>query len=128
MELKIKEEKENPLFNRREFQFEVQAKITPSRTEVGKSISKKLSTNLENIEIKKIEGKFGSNSFGVNAFVYDSKEDRMSTESKPKLIAEEKTEEVKENKEDKKSQEVQKNEEAIKPQETEEKSTENKNG
>ena len=94
MDLKIIEEKTNPLFNRKEFQFKVQAKIVPSRAEIGKLISEKFSTPLENIEIKKISGKFGSNSFDIITFIYKSKEDRMSTESKPKIIAEEKKEEA----------------------------------
>ena len=95
MELKIIEEKENPLFNRKESQLRIQAKITPSRAEVAKSVSEKFSTSIENIEIKKIAGKFGSNFFNINVFIYDSKEDRMSTEKKPKLIIEQKTEDKK---------------------------------
>ena len=95
MDLKIIEEKANPLFNRKELQLKVQAKIIPSRAEIGKLISEKFSTPLENIEIKKISGKFGSNSFDIITFIYESKEDRMSTESKPKIIAEEKLSEDK---------------------------------
>ena len=95
MDLKIIEEKTNPLFNRKELQLKVQAKIIPSRAEIGKLISEKFSTPLENIEIKKISGKFGSNSFDIITFIYESKEDRMSTESKPKIIAEEKLSEDK---------------------------------
>ena len=116
MDLKIIEEKANPLFNRIEFQFKVQAKIVPSRTEIGKLISEKFSTPLENIEIKKISGKFGSNFFDIRTFIYKSKEDRMSTESKPKIIVEEKVEEkpkeeIQENKEPEKTSEVEKGKE-----------------
>lgn len=95
MDLKITQEKENPLFNRKEFQLEVQSKVTPSRAEIGKLISEKFSTPIDNIEIKKINGKFGSNSFNIATFIYKSKEDRMNTESRPKLItgSEQKTEE-----------------------------------
>ena len=112
MDLKITQEKENPLFNRKEFQFEVQSKVTPSRAEIGKLISEKFSTPIDNIEIKKINGKFGSNSFNIAAFIYKSKEDRMNTESKPKLItgSEQKIEE--------KPQEIQE------PQKTQDKKTE----
>jgi|TARA_Y100000310_G_scaffold127024_1_gene126036 ribosomal protein S24E len=93
MDLKITEEKGNPLFNRKEIQFNTKSKVTPSKIEVGKSISEKLSVPIQNIEIKKIAGKFGSNFFDIAAFVYETKEDRMSTEKKPKLIAEEKPKE-----------------------------------
>ena len=113
MDLKIIEEKTNPLFNRKEFQFKVQAKIVPSRAEIGKLISEKFSAPLENIEIKKISGKFGSNYFDIITFIYKSKEDRMSTENNPKIIAEEKIEE-------KPKEEIQKNKESEKTSETEE--------
>ena len=69
MDLKIIEEKANPLFNRKELQLKVQAKIIPSRAEIGKLISEKFSTPLENIEIKKISGKFGSNFFDIITFI-----------------------------------------------------------
>lgn len=60
---KLIEEKENPLFNRREIKFSVDAKVTPSNVEVGKFISEKFSSPLETIKIKNILGRFGSNSF-----------------------------------------------------------------
>ena len=110
MELKIIEEKENPLFNRREFQFEIQLKVTPSKVEVGKSLSGKFSVALDTIEIKKIAGKFGSNIFKIRVFIYKTKEDRMSTESKPRIIAEQKADELKETKKTE-NKEVQKPEE-----------------
>ena len=94
--LELKEEKENLLFNRKESRFEIQAKVTPSRANIGKLISEKSSVPIDNIEIKKIIGKFGSNFFEITAFIYDSKEDRMSTEKKPKLIIEQKAEEKQE--------------------------------
>ena len=81
---KIIEEKENPLFNRKEIQFDVQAKITPSRIEIGKLISEKFSTQIENIKIKKIHGKFGSNNFNITTFIYKSEEDKNKLEIKKK--------------------------------------------
>ena len=50
---KVIEKKENPLFNRKEVFFEVQADITPSRLETSKFFSKKFSAPIENIKIKK---------------------------------------------------------------------------
>ena len=63
------------MFNRKEIRFKMEAKVTPSRIEVGKSISEKLSTGIDTIEIKKISGRFGSNNFDINVFVYETKED-----------------------------------------------------
>lgn len=81
---KIIEEKENPLFNRKEIRFDVQAKITPSRIEIGKLISEKFSTQIENIKIKKIHGKFGSNNFNITTFIYKSEQDKNKLEIKKK--------------------------------------------
>lgn len=81
---KLIEEKENPLFNRKEIRFEVKAEITPSRTEILKLISEKFSTQIENIKIKKIHGRFGSNNFNITTFIYKSKEDKNKLEIKKK--------------------------------------------
>lgn len=111
---KIIEEKENPLFNRREIQFNVEAKITPSRAEVGKLILEKFPTQIENIKIKEIHGRFGSNNFKVTTFIYGSEQDKNKVEIKkkkddlikPKEMVEEKPKEEVENKE---SQDEEKN-------------------
>ena len=83
-DFKLIEEKENPLFKRREIEFSVNVNITPSNAEVGKFISEKFSAPLETIKIKKISGRFGSHSFIVTTNVYASKEDKESIERKSK--------------------------------------------
>src|SRR3989344_8010657 len=84
--LKIINEKENALFNRKEITVILEEKTTPSRDHVKKMISEKFSTNEENIKIKKILGKFGSKNFKINASIYKSKEDMNNTEPKSKQI------------------------------------------
>ncbi|MBA7699350.1 hypothetical protein ES703_108045 [subsurface metagenome] len=64
---KILNEKENPLFSRKEIQVGVEAEITPSHLNVEKLISEKFSTPVGNIKIKKISGKFGSKTFIIPA-------------------------------------------------------------
>ena len=81
---KVIEQKENPLFNRKEIQFNVQANITPSRMEIGKLISEKFSTQIENIKIKEIHGRFGSKTFKVTTFIYKSEQDKDKLEIKKK--------------------------------------------
>ena len=81
---KVTEKKENPLFNRKEIFFEVQANITPSRLETSKFFSKKFSVPVENIKIKGINGKFGSNTFSGSVFIYNSEEDKNRVEIKKK--------------------------------------------
>ncbi len=95
MEIKILEEKKNPLFNRKEIQISLFSEISPNKTEVKKLISEKFSAPEENIEIKKISGKFGSKDFLIIFNVYSSKEDKEKIERKSKKtskIGESKTE------------------------------------
>jgi len=82
MELKIINETENPLFNRKEIQLSLKADTTPSREEVVKIISEKFSIPVESIKIKKISGKFGSKVFTVTSNIYSSEEDKNKIESK----------------------------------------------
>jgi len=89
MELKITNQKDNPLFKRNEIEGNVNAEITPSRQEIKKLISEKFSTAPEAIKIKGIHGKFGSKSFRIQANVYASAEDKEKTEPKTKKEIEE---------------------------------------
>jgi len=84
MNLKILEEKDNPLFNRNEVKGSIKADCTPSKIDVEKLISEKFSVPAENIQIKKILGKFGSNNFSITANIYKSKENKEKTEPKQK--------------------------------------------
>jgi len=84
MELKITEEKENKLFNRKEVKGFVESEVTPSRPDVTKLLSEKFSVPFENIKIKKIMGKFGSKTFDIGANIYSSKEEKDSIELKKK--------------------------------------------
>lgn len=84
MKIKIINQTENKLFNRKEIQAEIESDATPSKTEVLNLVSKETSVSEDNIKIKGIYGKFGSKVFEVNANVYDSKEDKEKTEHKTK--------------------------------------------
>ncbi len=84
MKIKILEEKENPLFNRKEIKLEIEADVTPSHVEVEKLISEKFSTAPENIKINFIKGKFGIKKFLVITKIYKSKQDKDNTEIKTK--------------------------------------------
>jgi len=84
MELKILEEKNNDLFDRREIKSVVEAEITPSRKEILDVLAEKYKVPRENIKIKGIRGKFGSKTFAVEANIYSSKETREKVELKKK--------------------------------------------
>jgi len=88
MELKITEDKENKLFNRREVKGVVESNATPSRPDMTKLLSEKFSVPSENIKIKQIKGKFGARIFDIEANIYSSKEEKDSIELKKKKDAE----------------------------------------
>ena len=88
MELEIIKEKENPLFGRKEVQIGVDNQVTPTKDEIKILVAQKFSTQPENISIKGIHGKFGSQSFIINANIYSSSEEREKAEPKKKKGAE----------------------------------------
>ena len=97
MELQILKEKENQLFGRKEISGIMKSRISPSRAEVVKIISTKFGVPEAQIKIKGIRGKFGSDSFSIEANLYASKEEKDLTELKKKKdqSLEVKSEEVK---------------------------------
>ena len=80
MEFKTISDIENPLFNRREVEGEIHTEVSPSRQEVAKLLSDKFSVPVENIKIRTIMGKFGSQVFIINTNIYKSKEERNKVE------------------------------------------------
>ena len=82
MHLKIIQEKENPLFKRKEIIAEIMAVVTPSVKEVEDLLSEKFSKPSKNIKIKNIKGKFGAQVFKVEANIYDSEEAKEQIEIK----------------------------------------------
>jgi len=82
--INIVEERENPLFKRKEIKFSVDAEITPSHAKARKIISENFSTSEENIRIKNILGKFGSKTFTISANIYASEQDKLDTEGQSK--------------------------------------------
>ena len=80
----IVSQKENPLFNRKEVELNVEANVSPKISEAEEAVAKEFSTNQENVKIKKVNGKYGSNKFLITANIYSSKEDKEKIEPKPK--------------------------------------------
>ncbi len=96
--LKIINQRENPLFNRKEVIIIVESTVAPKISDTEAFIAKEFSTSNENVKIKKIKGRFGSTNFTITANVYHSKEDKNKIEpkSKKEKKAETKSEEKKE--------------------------------
>lgn len=83
-ELKIIKDFENPLFKRKEVLATISANVVPKISEAAELISKKFSSPVEAIKIKKVTGKFGSKVFEIQANVYSSKEAKEEIEVKTK--------------------------------------------
>ena len=81
---KIITQKENPAFNRKEVEVHVETSITPKISEAAEFIAKEFSSNTENVKIKKIKGRFGSNVFIITANIYSVQEDKDKIETRTK--------------------------------------------
>ncbi|MBM3234399.1 hypothetical protein FJZ19_04890 [Candidatus Pacearchaeota archaeon] len=94
--MKIIEDKQNNLLNRREVKIIVEASKNPSFPEASKIISEHFKAQEELIAVYEIKGKFGRDTFLISASIYKTKEDKNKTEKQKKeKIQENKTEEKK---------------------------------
>lgn len=111
--MEIKSDSRNELFKRNEISGVVEAEKNPGFDVVRKMISEKTGKPEENIDVYNVRGSFGSNKFGIGAYVYGSKEDlekaiqktrkqrreeKKAGEEKAKVDAEKKMEEIVEGK------------------------------
>ena len=129
MGIKIINEKENPLFSRKEIQVEIASKSVPSHIEVKSLVAKKFSVNENVIRIKEIKGKFGVSVFTVNVNIYSSLEEfnRIVKKTKQEIDAEKKAiEEIKAAKEEKLKAAIEAKAAADAPKEEEKSVEENK--
>lgn len=96
MEINIKEERENPLLNRKEVYFLATfTGATPSRKEVKSALSNKLGADLNKIVIDKLTQEYGKTEMIGYAKVYRD-EESMKIEREYKLIRDTKVKEKKE--------------------------------
>jgi ribosomal protein S24E len=65
----------NELLKRKEVKMVVQNSGNPGFGDAKKVIAKKFKVVEENIAMKNVKGKFGRDTFLLDAFVYDTKED-----------------------------------------------------
>ncbi len=80
MELTVKSEKENPLFDRKEVTVQLDpVKTTPSRKDVLEALAKKFG-HKETIVIDKITHHFGRKNVQVSAKIYSKAETMKQTE------------------------------------------------
>ncbi len=85
MELTVKSEKDNPLFDRKEVVVQLdKVGVTPSRKDVLESLAKKFG-HKESIVIDKITHHFGRKNVQVSAKIYSKPETMKQTEPAYKL-------------------------------------------
>ena len=65
----------NELFRRNELVLKLDSEKNPGFDEAKKKLSEELKKNEDNIDVYRIKGNFGRNSFVISANVYDSKKD-----------------------------------------------------
>ncbi len=80
--MKVLEEKDNLLLNRKEVKIVVEAAKNPSLQEACKTISEKFKVQEDLVAVKEVKGKFGRNTFLISANIYDKKENKDILEKK----------------------------------------------
>jgi ribosomal protein S24E len=85
--MKILENKQNFLLNRKEIKLVVTSEKNPSYEEAIAIVGKEIKTVPENIVIKQVKGKFGRDTFLIVAYVYHSADDKVKFEPKAKKAA-----------------------------------------
>lgn len=74
----------NILLKRREIIFPIEQVSNPNYPQVLSMIADKFKVGEDTIAVKSIMGSFGKHEFLINAFIYDSLEDKMQTEPRKK--------------------------------------------
>ena len=98
MKLSVINEKDNPLFKRKELQIEIDhdASATPSKAEVQLLMSKELKKSVENVDIRSIFSDSGISSSKAKVFLWEEKKvpdlSKVVKEKKPKEEAKPKEE------------------------------------
>jgi ribosomal protein S24E len=82
--MKILKEIKNDLLKRKEIQFVIESEKNPGLEGSKKVLIEKIKSPEENIVVKFVKSKFGTQEFLVEAFVYNSKEDKEKVEPKIK--------------------------------------------
>ena len=70
----------NVLLKRKEVEFAVHSDSNPGYGNAKKIIAEKLKADEKLVVVKAVRGKFGSNDFIIEAFVYDSEEAKKNIE------------------------------------------------
>jgi len=83
--MKTIKEFRNDLLKRTELKLVIEAGKNPGFAEALKKVAQHFKANEENIVVREVKSKFGRDTFLIDAFIYDSVQDRERTEPKKKI-------------------------------------------
>ncbi len=81
--MNVLKEFENKLLKRKEVLVSEEYETNPGIEKVTEEISKQFKADKEQIVVRRIISEFGKHVFEVDAFIYDSVEDKAKVEPKP---------------------------------------------
>lgn len=82
--MEIAKEQKNALLKRKEILFTIESDANPGFNASRKSLADKMKVSEDTIAVKYVKNNFGEHTFTVEAFVYDTKEDKERIEPKVK--------------------------------------------
>lgn len=82
--MEILNETQNNLLKRKEVNLKLNSASNPGFEESKKSVAEKFKAELDNIAVKRVINNFGTNEFFIEAFIYESLQDKERVEPKPK--------------------------------------------
>jgi len=74
----------NELLKRKEVVFSIDAASNPGLVKMREECAKYFNAEIERIVVRNVSSKFGSRKFFIEAFIYDSANDKEKIEPKPK--------------------------------------------
>lgn len=83
--MKIIKDLKNNLLKRREIKLVVNAEKNPGMADASKMIAEHFKSNEDVIIVRELKSKFGRDSFLIDAFIYNSVQDKEQTEPKKKI-------------------------------------------
>lgn len=83
--MKVINEFSNKLLNRREINAVMEAETNPGFEKTKKELAAQFGVSEDVMVVKSIKGRFGSHYFSIDAFIYNSIEDKEKIEPKKKI-------------------------------------------
>ena len=81
----------NTILKRKEIELSVESPSNPGFQKAAEMVASELKVAPETVALKAVRGNFGTNTFLIEAFVYESQEDKEKTEPKKKVKKEAET-------------------------------------